>query len=84
MNEQIEHLRLDVDNRSSTPQFVPRDVDLELGEAKVHRNPRGWGAFIVAEAATFQIIGAVGVAPYTTFKKCSRKAHALDRTWSGP
>jgi hypothetical protein len=35
VNEQIEHLRLGMNNRAGTPQLPPRDVDLEIGEAEV-------------------------------------------------
>jgi hypothetical protein len=35
VNDQIEDLRLDANNRSDAPQFVPRDVDLEIGETEV-------------------------------------------------
>ena len=35
MNEQIEHLRLEVNNRASAPQLLPSDVDLEIRETKV-------------------------------------------------
>jgi hypothetical protein len=34
VNEQIEHLRLDVNNRGGPPQLLPRDIDLEILEAE--------------------------------------------------
>jgi hypothetical protein len=34
MNQQIEDLRLDVNDLAGAPQFLPRDIDLEIGEAK--------------------------------------------------
>ena len=40
VNEQIEHLRLDVNNRAGAPQLVSRDVDLEIGEAEIQSGPR--------------------------------------------
>ena len=35
VNEQIEYLRLGVNDRTGAPQLLPRDVDLEIGEAEV-------------------------------------------------
>src|SRR6266508_5286048 len=35
VNEQIEYLRLDMNDRPGAPQLLPRDVDLEIGEAEV-------------------------------------------------
>ena len=35
VNEQIEHLRLGVNNRAGASQLPPRDVDLELGKTVV-------------------------------------------------
>jgi hypothetical protein len=35
VNEQIEHLRLGVNNRAGASQLPPRDVDLEIVEAEV-------------------------------------------------
>src|SRR5262249_13818348 len=40
VNEQIEHLRLDVDDRAGTPQLMARNVDLAVGESEVHICPR--------------------------------------------
>jgi hypothetical protein len=40
VNEQIEHLRLDVDDVASTPQLMARNIDLEIGEAEVQVRPR--------------------------------------------
>src|SRR5262245_4137690 len=39
VNEQIEHLRLDVDIRPGEPQLLPREVDLEIAEAEAQRSP---------------------------------------------
>lgn len=35
MNEQIEHLRLEVNDRAGAPQLAPSQIDLEVGEAQV-------------------------------------------------
>ncbi|MGB9053487.1 MAG: hypothetical protein WCC54_14360, partial [Pseudolabrys sp.] len=40
MNEQIKHLRLDWDDLTLSPQFMLRNIDLEIGEAEVQGNPR--------------------------------------------
>jgi hypothetical protein len=81
VNEQIEHLRLDVDDRSGAPQFVPRDIDLEVGEAEMQGSPSRLARGYRRGSDDFTIIGAFGAVPYTTFRKCSRKArvkrHAL-------
>ena len=37
VNDQVEHLRLDMNNCARAPQLVPSDVDLEIGEAKVQK-----------------------------------------------
>ena len=39
VNEQIEHLRLDVDIRPGEPQLLPREVDLEIAEAEAQSSP---------------------------------------------
>src|SRR5262249_19049240 len=39
MNEQIEHLRLDVDDCAGAPQLVPCPIDLEIGESEVQSSP---------------------------------------------
>src|SRR5262249_21164619 len=39
VNEQVEHLRLDVDIRPGKPQLLPREVDLEIGEAEAQSSP---------------------------------------------
>jgi hypothetical protein len=36
VNEQIDDLRLDVNNRTGMSQLVPSDIDVEIGE----RNPK--------------------------------------------
>jgi hypothetical protein len=35
VNDQIEDLRLDANNRAGSPQFMPRDIDFEACEAEV-------------------------------------------------
>jgi hypothetical protein len=40
MNEQIEHLRLDMSDRAGAPQLMARDIDLEIGETEIQRSPR--------------------------------------------
>ena len=40
MNEQIKHLRLDRDDLTLSPQFMLRNIDLEIGEAEIQGNPR--------------------------------------------
>src|SRR5262249_15288100 len=61
VNEQIEHLRLDVNGRAGASQLLPRDVDVEIGEAEIQSSP-----LIIAlprqslgrpQAATCQIVG---------------------------
>jgi hypothetical protein len=39
VNQQIEHLRLDVNNDAGAPQLLPLGIDLEIGEAEVQGNP---------------------------------------------
>src|SRR5262245_50978784 len=39
VNEQIEHLRLEVNDGAGAPQLVARDVDLEIGEAEIQGGP---------------------------------------------
>jgi hypothetical protein len=40
MHEQIENLRLDMNDRAGAPQLVARDINLEIGEAEVQSSPR--------------------------------------------
>ena len=40
MNEQVKHLRLDLDDLTLSPQLMLRNIDLEIGEAEVQGNPR--------------------------------------------
>jgi hypothetical protein len=42
VNEQIEHLRLGVNDRAGASQLPPRDVDLELGKTVVQAVARSW------------------------------------------
>jgi hypothetical protein len=44
LNEQVEHLRLDVDSLAGAPQLLPRSVDLETPEAKIQNipHPQSW------------------------------------------
>src|SRR5262249_3295239 len=39
VNEQIEHLRLDVNDRAGASQLLPRNVDLEIAEAEIQGSP---------------------------------------------
>src|SRR5262245_37259627 len=39
VNKEVKHLRLDVNNAASTPQFLPCEIDLELGEAEAQKAP---------------------------------------------
>ena len=58
VNEQIEHLRLDVNNRAGAPQLVSRDVDLEIGEAEIQSGPRWLSRGLRRlRAVTCQIVG---------------------------
>ncbi len=40
VDEQVEDLRLHVNNGAGAPQLPPRGVDLEIGEAEVQSCPR--------------------------------------------
>ncbi|HET7382138.1 MAG TPA: hypothetical protein VFJ59_06100 [Pseudolabrys sp.] len=39
MNEQIENLRLSRHDLALPPQFMPRDIDFKIGEAKIQNAP---------------------------------------------
>src|SRR5262249_61071761 len=39
IDQQVEHLRLDVNDRVGAPQLLPRHIDLEFGEAKIQSSP---------------------------------------------
>jgi hypothetical protein len=39
MNEQIENLRLDVNDRAGAAQLVACNINLEIGEAEVQSSP---------------------------------------------
>src|SRR5262245_22122352 len=39
MNQQVEYLRLDVNNHTSPAQLSLRDIDFEIGESKVQSKP---------------------------------------------
>src|SRR5262249_59409423 len=39
VNDQVEHLRLDMDDRAGTPQLVPSDIDLEVGKTEIQEYP---------------------------------------------
>ncbi len=39
VDEQIEYLRLDLNERSRPPQFMPRDIDLKIREMKLQDSP---------------------------------------------
>jgi hypothetical protein len=43
VNDQIEDLRLDVNNSAGTPQFMPSDIDFEACEAEVQSDARCHG-----------------------------------------
>ena len=42
VDEQIEYLRLGMNDRARAPQLAPRDVDLEIGETEVQAVARSW------------------------------------------
>ncbi|MGB8446654.1 MAG: hypothetical protein WCE32_19995, partial [Pseudolabrys sp.] len=44
VDEQVEHLRLDVDSFAGAPQLVPRSIDIEIPEAKIQNipHPQSW------------------------------------------
>src|SRR5262245_16080198 len=49
VNEQVEYLRLDMNDRPGAPQFLPRDVDIEIGEAEVQSSPLIGGVLVAAK-----------------------------------
>jgi hypothetical protein len=51
MNQQIEDLRLDVNDLAGAPQFLPRDIDLEIGEAKT----QGGSLVVAADRSSLAI-----------------------------
>jgi hypothetical protein len=47
VDQQIEHLRLDVNNRAGAPQLVPRHIDLEIPKAKIQCGPLVLGRIVL-------------------------------------
>ena len=68
MNEQIENLRLDMNDRAGAAQLVARDINLEIGEAEVQSSPVAETASR-RQAVTRQIViggdGSGCTIPYT-------------------
>ena len=48
VDKRIEYLRLDVNNRAGAPHLVPRDIDLEIGEAEFQAGPLATIGLLVA------------------------------------
>ena len=53
VNDQIEDLRLDVNNHAGSPQFLPGDIDFETCEAEVRNDPRGLGGLFAHASAVW-------------------------------
>jgi hypothetical protein len=53
VNDQIEDLRLDVNNRAGSSQFLPSDIDFEAGEAEVQSAPRSHGGLFAAASSVW-------------------------------
>jgi hypothetical protein len=46
INKQVEHLRLDVNDRAGAPQLLSRHIDLEFGKAKIQGGPSFFVSFV--------------------------------------